>query len=74
MINMPDNPKLREVYQRKLLEFADLTPDEISEIMQYEEQKMQMLGSGMMGLPPQQPGMQTQPQQQQAQTMPLQLQ
>src|SRR3990167_1212472 len=57
MLNMPDNPKLREVYQRKLLEFADLKPEEISEIMQFEEQKMIMMGNGMMGAPPQ-PGMQ----------------
>lgn len=62
MMNMADNPKLREVYQRKLLEYADLTPDEITEIMQFEKQKM--LGNGIMGLPPAQPGMpgQQQPQ------------
>jgi len=56
MMNMADNPKLREVYQRKLLEFADLTPDEITEIMQFEEQKLMMLGNGRFGLPPQIPG------------------
>lgn len=62
MLNMADNPKLREVYQRKLLEFADLKPDEITEIMQFEEQKMMMLGNGTMGLPPTQPGAPGQPQ------------
>jgi len=56
MMNMADNPKLREVYQRKLLEFADLKPEEITEIMQFEEQKLMMLGNGQMGLPPQIPG------------------
>jgi hypothetical protein len=39
---MPDNPKLDEVYKRKLVEFADLTPDEVSEIMEYESKKMTM--------------------------------
>jgi len=43
-LNMADNPKLRAVYQRKLLEFADLTPDEITEIMEYEKQKTLLPG------------------------------
>ena len=62
---MPDNPKLREVYDRKLLEFADLTPDEITAIMEYEQQKAQMIASGSMQQPmqPGQPGMPMQPQQ-----------
>ena len=60
MMNMPDNPKLREVYQRKLLEFADLAPEEINEIMQYEQQKLMMMGNGTMGLPLVQQGMQGQ--------------
>ena len=72
MMNMADNPKLREVYQRKLLEFADLKPEEIAEIMQYEEQKMMMLGNGQMGLPPPQPGMEGQtPGQPQSQAQPM---
>ncbi len=62
MMNMADNPKLREVYQRKLLEFADLTPDEITEIMQFEKQKMMMMGNGIMGLSPAQPIIPGQPQ------------
>ena len=63
MLNMSDNPKLREVYNRKLLEFADLTPEEVTEIMQFEKQKLQMLGSGLMGNPmqPGQPQPQPQP-------------
>lgn len=61
MINMPDNPKLREVFQRKLLEFADLTPDEITEIMKFEEEKLKLVASGAM-LPPMQPEQPVQPQ------------
>jgi len=37
---MPGNPKLLEVIQRKALELADLTPDEITAIMQFEEEKI----------------------------------
>ena len=40
---MPDNPKLNEVYQRKLLEFADLTPEETTDIMDFEKKKMEMM-------------------------------
>lgn len=66
MLNMADNPKLREVFQRKLLEFADLTPDEITEIMQYEKQKLIGLENGTLLSPAQQgvPGQQQLPQQQ----------
>jgi len=52
---MPGNPKLLQVVQRKALELADLKPDEITEIMQYEEQKLMMLGNGTMGMPSVQP-------------------
>ena len=38
---MPYNVKLAEVYNRKLLEFADLSPDEINEIMEMEQQNIQ---------------------------------
>lgn len=37
--NMPNNPKVAEIHQRKLLEWADYTPDEINEIMQLEEEQ-----------------------------------
>jgi hypothetical protein len=40
---MPDNMKLREIIQRKMLEFADLKPDEITEVMEYELQKLNMI-------------------------------
>lgn len=48
---MPANPKLDEIVQRKSLEFAGLTPDEINEIMSIEQQKRQMMASqaAMMG-------------------------
>ena len=66
---MPGNPKLLEVIQRKGLELADLTPDEITAIMDFEEQKMMMMGNGMMGAPPQ-PG--TQPNEAPQPTPPMQ--
>lgn len=58
--NIPNNPKLDEIYQRKLLEFGDLSPDEIIAIMEFEQEKRQMMTSmmaqgGMM--PGQVPGM-----------------
>lgn len=34
---MPNNAKLDEIYKRKLLEFVDLTPDEVNDVMQEEE-------------------------------------
>lgn len=58
---MPDNPKLKEVQQRKLLEFAGLKPEEVSAIMEYEDQKNQMIANGQ--LPPMMPQV-PQPQQQ----------
>lgn len=64
--NMPDNPKLSEIYQRKLLEFAGLEPDEINEVMEFEEAKreamMSMIGQGlqMPGMPVADPKMQQQ--------------
>ncbi|MCR4324180.1 MAG: hypothetical protein NUV69_00625 [Candidatus Curtissbacteria bacterium] len=60
---MPGNPKLLEVMQRKALELADLKPDEIAEIIQFEEQKAQMIAQGLMA-PPMPPGAPGQPQQQ----------
>jgi len=70
--NMADNPKLREIYQRKLLEFADLTPDEITSVMEFEKQKQMMPGmpGGMMQGQPAQG--QPQPQQPKPQANPMQ--
>jgi len=62
---MPGNPKLLEVIQRKGLELADLKPDEITAIMQFEEQKNAMIAQGLIA-PPMQlgtGGKQTQPNQ-----------
>ena len=59
VVNMPGNPKLLEIYQRKLLTFAKLKPDEINEVIEAEKTKPPM---PMMGGQPGQP----QPQQQQA--------
>lgn len=42
-MNMQDNPKLKEIYQRKLLEFADLKPEEVNEVMEMEQQKVDMI-------------------------------
>lgn len=60
--NIPYNPKLEEIYQRKLLEFAGLTPEETNEIMEIEKKKIeqaqmqaemanQMALNGQMGVP-----------------------
>lgn len=65
--NMPDNPKLAEIYQRKLLEFAGLEPDEINDVMDFEEAKQEALMSAQnqLGMMPGQGGMmQPGPQQQ----------
>lgn len=37
---MPNNVKLADIYKRKVLEFAGMTPDEINDIMQEEQQQM----------------------------------
>ena len=49
-IIMPDNPKLDEVYKRKLVEFADLSPDDINDIMEYEQRKRDAMLQPMMGV------------------------
>lgn len=64
-LEMFDNPKVIEIYQRKLAEYADLTPDETVAIMQFEEQKRQAMAAnpnpmmpqqgGQPGMPPQSP-------------------
>lgn len=47
LLYMPDNIKLLEVQQRKLLENADLKPEEISEIMKFEEEKRTAIQTAM---------------------------
>ena len=56
-MSMFDNPKLSEIYNRKLLEWADLTPDEVNEIMEFEKMKVQqgLMGNNPMGQPVEQP-------------------
>lgn len=57
---IPGNDKLLEIYQRKLLEFSDLSPEEINDVMELERRKreeairLQNEGGG-------QDGMMTQP-------------
>ncbi|MBP9819369.1 hypothetical protein KBC79_01385 [Candidatus Woesebacteria bacterium] len=63
------NPKLDEIHQRKSLEFAGLSPDEINEVMELQQQQMQQMfanSATMNGQPNQvasQPQMQPQMQQ-----------
>jgi len=48
--SMADNPALTRIYNRKLLEFADLSPDDINEVEQFEKQKLiqqPLMGLGM---------------------------
>ena len=59
--NMPNNQKLNEIYQRKILEFTGLTPEEINAVMETEQemqQAMAMSQQAMLGattqMPPQQ--------------------
>jgi len=59
---MFDNPKLAEVYNRKLLEWADLLPEEVNDIMEFEKKKLQMgIPQGTMPGQPVQPGQPPQP-------------
>ena len=50
-VNMPGNMKLDEIFKRKLVEYAGLTPDEINDIMEVEKQNAQMMQNNpMMGV------------------------
>lgn len=42
---MPNNAKLDEIYKRKLLEFVDLSPDEINEVMEEEDRIREIIQS-----------------------------
>lgn len=64
VMNMPGNPKLLEVYQRKLLEFADLKPEEVNAIMEFENQKREMMTSQIANNPMLQAGQPIMPVQQ----------
>jgi hypothetical protein len=39
----PNNPVFGKIYGKKILEFTKLNPDEIKEVLDYEEQNMQMM-------------------------------
>ena len=41
--SMPNNPKVQEIYNRRLAEWAQLTPDEIKEIMDFEDQQREAI-------------------------------
>ena len=43
---MPGNIKLEEIKKRKLLEWLRLTPEEVNDVMEMEEQKVAMMGQG----------------------------
>lgn len=48
---MPNNMKLVEIYERKLLEFANLKPEEINEVMQQQQsQRDQVIQPGIQGM------------------------
>ena len=51
---MPGNPKLMEIYQRKLLEYGSLSPEEVNAIMEFEKQRREALtstaGGGELGV------------------------
>lgn len=51
-VNMPDNPKVDEIFKRKLLEFADITPDDINEAMRFEEEKRTAQQQSLQNQPP----------------------
>lgn len=65
-LEMFDNPKVLEIYQRKLAEYADLTPDETTSIMQFEDEKRKAAAANpqpnpVLPPPPQANGQQGQP-------------
>lgn len=47
---MPNNPKVDEIYQRKLCEFADLPPDDTNEILEYERQMREAMLNQPLGV------------------------
>lgn len=46
-LNMPDNPVVDEVFKRKLTEYADISPEDTKRIMDFEEQKRQVMLANM---------------------------
>jgi hypothetical protein len=64
-MSMPDNPKLTEIFDRKIVEFAGLTPDEVNDVMDFEKKKQEAMMSmpqlGMGGVPTNPMGQPVQP-------------
>lgn len=60
----PDNPVMKKIYQKKLLDFGEISPDDAQAVMEFEEQKQQMMMQPqMMGqLPATPPGQAAPPQ------------
>lgn len=50
-MEMFDNPKVQEIYKRKLAEFSDLKPEEITAIMEFEQQKARLIAQGLIAPP-----------------------
>lgn len=46
VVAMFDNPEVQDIYKRNLAEMADLTPDEISRIMEFEDRKKLAMQNG----------------------------
>lgn len=47
---MPGNNKLDEIYKRKLLNFADCTPEEVNSILEEEKSRMKAIADAQMGM------------------------
>lgn len=56
----PDNVALRKIAQKRMLELVDLTPEELKQVAEAEEQKMQMMAQQMQAQGMPQEGMQPQ--------------
>jgi len=51
MANIPGNPVLTEEFRKKILEFADISPEKVVEILDFEKNKAQMPQIGPDGQP-----------------------
>ena len=50
MAQFPDNQPLREIYQKKLLDFIGLSPEEVQEVVQFDKQKIGLNNELMPGM------------------------
>lgn len=60
-LNMADNPKVDEIWKRKLAEFAGLQPDEVNAIMEEEKRKREAMATMQAAGGPMTPGQPGQP-------------